>query len=666
MGNALIKISDIYRFKLVSDPQISPAGTQVAFMVETMDKADKKYYQNLFIMESSGKNIRPLTHGKRHDRSARWSPDGKTIAFISNREDGNDKIPADQIWLLPMDGGEAAPLTSLKSGSVSSIDWSPNGKSIGFLFHPAGSEIKRDDKGQVETPVYRHIKDIWFRIDGEGFIDSEFTHVWTANAKSGKTRKLVDGPFNDLGYCWSPDNSEIAFISFRHPDWQLRLEEQEIYFVPAAGGEVKELPGPKGPKEGISFSPDGKTLAYLGHERPYYGWGVVNYLLNTINRDGKEHRTYGGELDRTAQPITLGDITTPFSAGSPLWSADSKIIYFLVTRDGGQPVVAVNIDTEETRFITEPGNVTVSGTFDNTGSRYVFHAASLESPDEIFLLDLKSGRTRQLTRFNQAYTRSRNYIAAEELEFENDGQKLQGWLVRPPDFKAGKKYPLVLNIHGGPRCQYGRTFFHEMYVLAAAGYVVVYTNPRGSQGYGEAFADAIAAKWGEPAMGDLMAAIDHVLKLGFVDEKRMGVTGGSYGGYMTNWIVTHTDRFKAAVTQRCVSDLASMFGNSDIGYDMANEFGGAPWENREVYREWSPITHIENCRTPLLIIHSENDLRCNIEQGDQMFTALKYLRREVEYIRFPEEPHGLSRHGRPDRREERLRFIIDWFDRYLN
>ena len=204
-----------------------------------------------------------------------------------------------------------------------------------------------------------------------------------------------------------------------------------------------------------------------------------------------------------------------------------------------------------------------------------------------------------------------------------------------------------------------------MYVLAAAGYVVVYTNPRGSQGYGEEFAGTIAAQWGEPAMADLMAAVDYVVARGFVDENRLGVTGGSYGGYMTNWIVTHSDRFKAAATQRCVSDLASMFGNSDIGYDMAYEFGGAPWENRAVYREWSPITHIENCHTPLLIIHSENDLRCNIEQGDQMFTALKYLQREVEYVRFPEEPHGLSRHGRPDRRERRLRFLIEWFDRHL-
>ncbi len=204
-----------------------------------------------------------------------------------------------------------------------------------------------------------------------------------------------------------------------------------------------------------------------------------------------------------------------------------------------------------------------------------------------------------------------------------------------------------------------------MYVLAAAGYVVLYTNPRGSQGYGEAFADAITGKWAEPAMSDLMVAVDHVLAMGFVDEQRLGVTGGSYGGYMTNWIVTHTKRFGAAVTQRSVSDMSSMFGSSDIGWDMHYEFNGTPWSRPEVYRKWSPMSYIHRCRTPLLIIHSENDLRCNIEQGDQIYTALKYLRREVEYVRFPEEPHGLSRHGRPDRREARLKFILDWFNKYL-
>ncbi len=660
-----IKIEDLYRLKMVSDPQISPADNRIAFVVEAMNKADKTYYQNLFIIDSNGKNQRKLTHGKRHDRLPRWSPDGKQLAFISKRDTGYGKAPSDQVWLLPMDGGEAFPLTRLKRGSIGNLEWSPDGSRLAILYHPLGKEIKIDAKGKAETPVYRHIKDIWFRLDGEGFFDSEFTHLWVVNAKTGHAQQLVEGSYHDQAFSWAPDNSEIAFISFRHPDWQMRLEEQNIYIVPAKGGDIEEISAPIGPMEGLAYSPDGTTLAYFGHERPYQGWGVANYVLNTIRRSGDGHQRYGLELDRTAYPITLGDVTPAFTLGSPIWTSNGKSIYYQITKDGGQPMVVTNLTNGKTDFVTDPEVVTITGSLDEVRNNFVYHGARIGAPDEIYSQDLATGKTRQLTRLNQAFIRSRDFITAEEFEFYCGKQKLQGWLVKPPDFNRRKKYPLILNIHGGPRCQYGRTFFHEMYVLAAAGYVVIYTNPRGSQGYGEDFAAAIAAKWGEPAMADLLSAIDHVVNLGFVDESRLGVTGGSYGGYMTNWIVTHTDRFKAAATQRCVSDLASMFGNSDIGYDMAFEFDGAPWENREVYREWSPITHIENCHTPLLIIHSENDLRCNIEQGDQMFTALKYLKRKVEYVRFPEEPHGLSRHGRPDRREERLRFLIGWFDKYL-
>lgn len=665
MTDRSVKIEDLYRFKLVIDPQVSPVDSRVAFVVETMSKKDKTYYRNLFMVNSIGKNLRQLTYGKRHDHTPRWSPDGKTLAFISKRDTGYGQAHSDQIWMLPMAGGEAYPLTKLKRGSIASLEWSPDGKTLAFLFHPLGKEIKIDQKGKAETPVYRQIKDIWFRLDGEGFFDSEFTHLWVANAKTGQAKQLVEGAYHDQSIAWSPDSSELAFISFRQPDWQLRLEEQKIYVVPVNGGEIDEIPTPKGPKDGLSFSPAGKALAYFGHERPYQGWGVVNYVLNTIKRNGEGHSSFGSELDRTAYPITLGDLTPAFILDPPIWTADGNSIYYRITKNGGQPLVVTDLTTGKTDFVTQPETVTITGSLDALNNRYIFHGASLNTPDELYSLDLSTAKTRQLTKLNQAYCRSRDFMVAEEIEFNSGEQKLQGWLIKPPDFDEQKKYPLILNIHGGPRCQYGRTFFHEMYVLAAAGYVVVYTNPRGSQGYGEEFAGTIAARWGEPAMADLMAAIDYVIALEFVDENRLGVTGGSYGGYMTNWIVTHTDRFKAAATQRCVSDLASMFGNSDIGYDMAYEFGGAPWENRAVYREWSPITHIENCHTPLLIIHSENDLRCNIEQGDQMFTALKYLQREVEYVRFPEEPHGLSRQGRPDRREKRLRFLIEWFDRYL-
>jgi dipeptidyl aminopeptidase/acylaminoacyl peptidase len=246
-----------------------------------------------------------------------------------------------------------------------------------------------------------------------------------------------------------------------------------------------------------------------------------------------------------------------------------------------------------------------------------------------------------------------------------DGTKVQGWLVTPPGFKATRRYPAILQIHGGPRTQYAFTFFHEMQYLAAHGYVVFYTNPRGGSGRGETWADAIAGGWGDLDYKDCMAAADWMEKQRFINPKRMGVTGGSYGGYMTNWIIGHTNRFRAAVTQRSVVDLLSFVGSSDFGFALDRELNGFPWTNRENYEKCSPITYYKNVKTPVLIIHSEQDLRCNIEQAEQMFVMLKVLGKAVEMVRFPHEPHGLSRHGRPDRRVARLEWILKWFDRYL-
>lgn len=656
-----IRIDDLYKFRIPLEPSVSPKGKQVVFTVERMVKKEKNYFTNLYIIDTNGRNLKQLTFGKRNDHAPTWSPNGKTVAFISKRETSS------QIWLLSMEGGEAKPLTKLPRGTVSNVKWSPDGKHLLFLFHPLGKEVKIDKKGKEETPVYRHIKEIWYRLDGQGYFDSENTHVWIANAKSGTVKQLVTGDYDDMFPCWSPDGKEIAFISLREQDWRLRTEEQDIFLVNVASRKIKKIPAPVGPKYGgLSFSPDGKTLAYIGHDKPYQdGWGADNYYLNTIKRTGKDHKELGTNLDRMSEMITLGDITPSFIVTSPIWDPDGKKIYYGISNTGRQHIVVADMDTSKAIIVCDKDAVACTWSVNSSCSRMVYNGASLESPDELYTLDLNTGTTKQITHLNRSYINSKNYNIAEEIIFNNGRQKLMGWLVKPPNFDSKKKYPFILNIHGGPRCQYGRTFYHEMQVIAQAGYVVLYTNPRGSQGYGEKFAKAIRGKWAEPAMKDLMAAVEYAISLGFVDKNRLGVTGGSYGGYMTNWVVTHTDRFKAAVTQRCVSDLSSMFGNSDIGWDMVWEFGGTPWENREAYIKWSPITYINNCTTPLLIIHSEFDLRCNIEQGDQMFTALKYLKRDVEYVRFPEEPHGLSRHGRPDRREARLKLIVDWFDKYL-
>ncbi len=659
MAKQRIKVEDLYRFKLVGDPQCSPDGSQTCFVVETMDKKDKAYYTTLYMVENTGRKPRALTHGKRNDRNPRWAPDGSCIAFLRKKDHG------DQLWILPMNGGEAYTLTNLKRGAIGDIVWSPDGNSIAFLYHPMGKEKKVKDDGSIETPVARHIDRLWYRLDGYGFFDSEYTHLWVANARTGQAKQLVDGKFNDSFPAWTPDSKELVFISNRFEDWEHRIEENCLYRVSATGSDVMEIPAPEGPKEGLTVSPDGQRLAYLGHQTPYHSWGAINYTLNIIDMDGSGHKSIGSSLDRTAYPLTLGDLTPSFLLTSPVWASDAKSVYYMIAGEGRQWLMKGDIQGGIVERISQEEDVVVSFSFNREKTICSFQNASLDSPDELYCMNMDTGKTRKLTGLNRAYINQRAFHIPEEIWFNNGDQRLQGWLVKPPDFDASKKYPLILNIHGGPRCQYGRTFFHEMLTFASNGYVVLYTNPRGSQGYGMEFADAITACWAEPAMGDLMAGVNTVVSMGFIDKSRMGVTGGSYGGYMTNWIVTHSNAFAAAVTQRSVSDLSSMFGNSDIGWDMHYEFGGSPWDNHDTYRKWSPITYIEKCHTPLLVVHSEQDLRCNIEQGDQMYMALKYLKRDTEYVRFPEEPHGLSRHGRPDRREKRLSVIIDWFDKYL-
>ncbi|NIA18569.1 MAG: hypothetical protein GWO85_00565, partial [Simkaniaceae bacterium] len=303
MAKNHIQIDDIYRFKLVGDPQCSPDGKRVCFVVKTMHKKDKKYYTTLQIVDNNGRNLRALTHGKRHDRLPRWSPDGEKISFVRKKDHG------DQIWVLPMDGGEAAPVTTLRRGAIGDVVWSPNGEKFAFLFHPLGKEHKIKEDGSIDTPVFRNINRLWYRLDSVGFFDSEYTHLWIANAKTGKAKQLVDGKYNDSFPVWTPDSKEIVFISNRFADWEHRIEENCLYRVSITGGDVLEISAPEGPKEGLSISPEGQTLAYLGHQTPYHSWGSINYELNLIGLDGSGHKSVGKDLDRTAYPLTLGDVT---------------------------------------------------------------------------------------------------------------------------------------------------------------------------------------------------------------------------------------------------------------------------------------------------------------------------------------------------------------------
>jgi dipeptidyl aminopeptidase/acylaminoacyl peptidase len=351
------------------------------------------------------------------------------------------------------------------------------------------------------------------------------------------------------------------------------------------------------------------------------------------------------------------------------WTADGKKIYFLSSDTGATNLYYVpSAGGKPTRVFK--GKCHIKGySLNGKTKTAAFIYANLDIPGAIMSCSATYGGEAQAVKHVDLNPFLRTDVqlgTTRDLIFDSfDGTEIQGWLVLPPNFNPQKKYPAILEIHGGPRVQYAYTFMHEMQYLAAKGYVVFYTNPRGGSGRGETWAAAIAGGWGELDYKDCMAAADYLEKQKFVNRKKMGVTGGSYGGYMTNWIIGHTNRFAAAVTQRSVVDLNSFVGSSDFGYELNREFDGWPWTNPENYDKCSPITYFKNVRTPILILHNEKDLRCDIEQAEQMFVKLKVLKKKVEMVRFPDEPHGLSRHGRPDRRIARLEWIVKWFDRYL-
>ena len=656
-----ITADDLYKFKLISEPVISPVGDLAVYCQHEVDKKTEKKYAHLWAVSLPNGKPRQITHGKHSDTSPRFSPDGKTIAFLSNRED--EKQP--QIYLLPTDGGEAKRLTDLK-GEIGSFSFSPDGKRLLVQFR-AKEEIERekDERKKKLGVVCREIDRVFFKEDGRGYLPKERFHLWIVDVKSGKAKQLTKGDkYDEWDPAWSPDGRTIAFCSNRSEDPDLDPDAIDIYLIPVSGGEMKRIETPVGPKGSPSFSPDGRLIAYYGHEGKGMGW--KNTRLWVVPADGKgKARCLTAKHDFDVSSWTINDMGS-LPQVPPTWASDGSAIYFQVAHHGNTVLKRADLDGNVEDVIAKTGVVGRFG-FDRDQERLVYFFGDMKDPGQIYLHDMESGKERVLTRANRALLSKIDLGNVEEVWFKGAaGNDLQGWIITPPGFDPGKKYPSILEIHGGPRVQYGNFFMHEFYYLAAQGYVVYFCNPRGGQGYGEEHSKAIWNDWGGADYADLMAWADHVSKLPYIDPDRMGVTGGSYGGYMTNWIIGHTDRFQAAVTQRSVSNLLSMYGSSDFNWAFQEEFGNVPpWEDPENYLRQSPITYIGNAKTPTLVIHSENDLRCAIEQGEQVFVALKRLGVETKMIRFPDEPHGLSRNGRTDRRIARLTHIIAWFDRYL-
>lgn len=641
--------TDLFRLALVSDAQIAPDGTRVAVVVTRLDEERDEYLSAIWMVPTTGGEPRQFTRGPKRDTAPRWSPDGRMLAFLSER-DGAKR----QVFVMPADGGEPRRLTDLAAGCEDLV-WSPDGTRIAVTARVAPEEPDEQDK-EKSKPA-RVITSLRYKANDAGFIHDRRRHIFVVAVDGGAPVQVTDGDWDDSTPSWSPDGTELAFSSARHDERDYD-QVSDIWIVPATGGVPRRVTPGRGPSGSPVWSPDGTLIAYTGNEYAL-DMGRNNQVFVVAPAGGEPH-SLTADLDRTCSPF--------FNAVGPTWSPDSRFVYFGIEDQGDVPVYRVAADggSPPQRIVGGERQVT-SLSVSADGGVIAYCAMDPVNPAEVFIAQADGSGERRLTDFNRAFKEEVELVRPERFRYQRDGFTLDGWVMRPAGYEPGRRYPALLNVHGGPATQYGHNFFDEFQVYAGAGYAVIFTNPRGSQGYGEAFTRAVRGDWGGGDYLDIMLGVDEAItRFDFIDPERLGVLGGSYGGFMTSWIVGHTARFKAACSERAVNNTYTLFGTSDIGSFFAETQAGVrPWEDMQWFIDHSPLTYATQITTPLLIIHAENDLRCPIEQAEQLFTVLKKLRREVVFVRFPDETHEMSRSGRPRHRRDRFRFILDWFATYL-
>ena len=665
----LITVEDIYEFHLVSDPQISPDGTRILFAKKHTNKDNNQSVSNIWMVPANGGDPQQFTSGGK-DGHARWSPDGSKIAFISGREKLNP-----QIFTVPANGGEATALTKFPEGSMGDFKWSPDGKWLAVKFREADpdwtekAKKEREEKGLSVPP--RIIEKPFYRLDGDGYFNNQRHHLYLVDLKSGKHTKIFDRDSEGwFDFDWSPDSKNIAISanlkkdSFKKP-WMSR-----IYIFDIAKRSFSMLKNqPDGTKGHVLYSPDGKTIAYAGREGRKDVWGAKNTHLFLIDANNGNPKNLTGNEDYCLVAITLGDTREAAFGANYIWSPDGKTIYMQLGWQGETHIAAIPASGGKIEFLTSGAKEYVFGNLSKDGQKLAMLTGSATEITEVAVGTFEKGKlnVKTLTKFNSDLLNQLELsIPQSHWINSTDSTRVQAWVMRPPKSLKIEKGPAVLEIHGGPHAQYGCSFFHEFQVLCANGYTVFFSNPRGSKGYGESFCNIIKGDWGNKDWQDIQSVTEFMKTRPFVDPKKMGVMGGSYGGYMTNWVISHTNVFAGAITDRCVSNLLSMEGNSDFPPAPDEYFPGAPWKNPEALWNQSPIKYFANVKTPTLIIHSEGDLRCNVEQAEQVYSALTVLGIPTRFVRYPNTTsHGMSRSGPADLRIHRLNQILNWWEVYL-
>ncbi|MCP3956341.1 MAG: S9 family peptidase [bacterium] len=647
-------LMDVFELEWASDPRISPDGERVVYVRNFMDVMSDRRRSNLWIIDSGGGGHRPLTTGLANDASPRWSPDGERLLYTS-RADGST-----QLYVRWMDSGQTARLTQLTS-SPGGLAWSPDGKHIAFSMLARKKpekfvKLPKKPEGATWAEDAVTIDKVIYRRDGAGFVKDGYRQIFVLSADGGTPRQVTSGAYHHGNRpVWTPDGDALIFSANRHDDWEYDPRNSELYELTLADGSIRALTDRQGPDAAPALSPDGSRVAYLGYDDRYQGYQILR--LYVMDRKGGKPKQLAAGLDR--------------SIVAPVWNGAGEGVFFQYTDSGNTKIGYASLDGETEQLAADLGGTSLgrpyaSGSFTVApDGRFAFTHSRPDHPADVAVGRKGEDGTRRLTRLNDDLFSHKEIGPVTEMwvESSHDGRRIQSWVVKPPGFDPAKKYPLILEIHGGPFANYGDRFAAEVQLYAASGYVVLYVNPRGSSGYGEEFGNLIHHAYPGYDYDDLMSSVDALLAKGFVDEDNLFVTGGSGGGVLTAWIVGKTDRFAAAVSAKPVINWYSFALTADM-YNMFYKywFPGFPWDHPEQYLERSPLHHVGNVKTPTMLLTGEEDYRTPMAESEQFYQALKLRKVDSMLVRIPGASHGIAR--RPSNLMSKVAHILAWFEKY--
>ncbi|WP_150452134.1 S9 family peptidase [Arenibacter lacus] len=645
---------DVFDLEYVSDPQISPQGDWIVYRRMGFDIMEDKAVGNLWMVKPDGSQHQKITSREVNESSPVWSPKGDRLAFISATEEGSE------IYMYWTGSGKLAKISQLPF-SPSSLTWSPQGDQLAFSMHvdkpaPVAAKIPKKPKGAKWAAAPRITDRLYHERDGRGYIDPGFNHIFLIPADGGAVRQLTSGDYHHSGpLSWSLDGQKIYFSGNRNQDWEYDFRNSEVYSVAVDSGSITQLTDKPGPDNNPVVSPNGKYIAYVGYEDKVQAYQVTRlYLMDT---DGKNQREIAMELDRDVNNI--------------VWDAKSRGLYFAYDDKGNSKIGYVSLNGKFSKLADNMGGTTLgrpyaSGSFSvSTKGDIAYTQSTPYYPSELAVVDARSRQTNKITDLNKALFSYRTLGKVEEVWYTSsvDQRELQGWIVYPPNYEKGKKYPFLVENHGGPILNYGDRFSAEVQLYAAAGYVVFYPNPRGSTSYGEEFGNLLYHNYPGEDYNDVMDGVDHCIKMGVAHEDQLFVTGGSAGGIMSAWMIGKNNRFKAAAVIKPVMNWISKTLVADNYFRYAHSrLPGQPWENFEDYWRFSPISLVGNIETPTMVMVGMNDLRTPPSEAKQLYHALKLRKIETVLIEVPEAAHGIA--SRPSNLITKVANILAWFDKY--